>query len=561
MGESDVNHENVAGLAAQLRLERRKLKLVLAIDRVRDELPEPSAMLTGIATVLADHFQAELCLIGLLHRETGELELKAIVDRGKEAGWFEPLLTRELATRIAEARGVVLCRGADVLPPPALARLPGELYIAALPVIFRAHKRLGIVLLARAALPFGEDDAALLKIAESQIDSAVVQGYTWHELRQRNKELETVYKIDRIRDRQLPFDEMLHLVLHEVRSAIGAEMSYILLYNHLKRRLELRASTHDDLYRLPSFGEVVERVANEALQTGQLLCYNLDAPAAGTPRTIMCIPLILNDEIIGVLGVANRYGSRGFMEDERRLLHAIGSQIDTAIFEGLERRRLRQLLGRSVDPQVLQRLLDNPDVEFLRGERTVLSVLYSDLRGSTSLAERTRPDLLVDFINDCLARMTEIILAHHGTLDKFTGDGAMALFGAPFPQEDHALRAVRVGLEMQAAHREIMDHWRERGIEPASLGVGIATGELTVGEMGCPQRTDYTVIGQAANLGARLCSVAQPGQVLVCQETYERIKGQVEAMPVVGLQLKGLSGEVTAYSILRLATSTTGSVL
>lgn len=561
MGKNSVNCNDRAALAAQLRLERRKLELVLALDRVRDELPEPSAMLNGIATVLADSLQAELCLIGLLHRETGQLELKAIVDRGRRAGQFEPLLNRELAGRIAGAEGVVMWRGEEVLPPAALAQFPEGLYIAASPIIFRANERLGIVLLARTGVPFGEDDKELLKIAESQIDSAVIQGYTWHELRQRNKELETVYKVDRIRDRQLPFDEMLHLVLHEVRSAIGAEMSYILLYNHLKRRLELRASTNDDLYRMPYYSETVERVANEALQTGELLCYNLDAPAAGALRSIMCIPLILNDEIIGVLGVANRYSARGFMDDERRLLHAIGSQIDTAIFESLERRRLRQVLGRSVDPQVLQRLLDNPDVEFLRGERAVLSVLYSDLRGSTSLAERTRPELLVDFINDCLARMTEVILAHHGTLDKFTGDGVMALFGAPFPQEDHALRAVRVGLEMQAAHREIMETWRKRGIEPASLGIGIATGELTVGEMGCPQRTDYTVIGQAANLGARLCGVAQPGQVLVCQETYERIRDQVEAVPVTGLQLKGICGEVTAYSILRLSARSTGSIL
>ncbi len=556
-----VNHNSPAVLQARLRLEQRKLELVMAIDRVRDGLPELSAMLTGIATVLADHFQAGLCLLGLVHQETGQLELKAIVDRGEQAGQFGPLITRELARRVIEADGVMLWKSEDLTSLTTVAGLPEDLYVAAMPIIFRTNERLGIILLARSALPFGQEDMELLQVAESQIDSAVIQGYNWHELRQRNKELETIYRIDRIRDRQLPFDEMLHLVLHEVRSTIGAEMSYILLYNHLKRRLELRAATHDDLYRTPSYSEMVERVANEALQSGELLCYNLNAQTEGPIRSIMCIPLILNDEIIGVLGVANRHGSRGFMDDERRLLYAIGSQVDTAIFESLERRRLRQVLGRSVDPQVLQRLLDNPDVEFLRGERAVLSVLYSDLRGSTSLAERTRPELLVNFINDALARMTEVILSYHGTLDKFTGDGVMALFGAPFPQEDHALRAVRVGLEMQSAHREVMESWSRHGIEPAALGIGIATGELTVGEMGCPQRTDYTAIGRAANLGARLCSVAQPGQVLVCQETYARIKDQVEAVPVTGLQLKGLSGEVTAYSIVRISTGAARSVL
>ena len=559
MDTPDVSQDNPAMLQARLRLEQRKLELVMAIDRVRDGLPELPAMLTGIATILADHLRAELCLLGLVHRETGQLELKAVVERGEQPDRFEPLITRELAHRVIEADGVMLWKSEDLTSLTTVTGLPEDLYVAAMPIIFRANERLGIILLARSALPFGQEDVELLQVAESQIDSAVIQGYNWHELKQRNKELETIYRIDRIRDRQLPFDEMLHLVLHEVRSTIGAEMSYILLYNHLKRRLELRAATHDDLYRIPACNDMVERVANEALQKGKLLCYNLDTHE-GLIRSIMCIPLILNDEIIGVLGVANRHGSRGFMDDERRLLYAIGSQVDTAIFESLERRRLRQVLGRSVDPQVLQRLLDNPDVEFLRGERAVLSVLYSDLRGSTSLAERTRPELLVSFINDALARMTEVILSHHGTLDKFTGDGVMALFGAPFPQEDHALRAVRVGLEMQSAHREVMESWSRRGIEPASLGIGIATGELTAGEIGCPQRTDYTVIGQAANLGARLCSVAQPGQVLVCQETYARIKDQVEAVPVTGLQLKGLSGEVTAYSIVRISAGAARSI-
>jgi adenylate cyclase len=201
---------------------------------------------------------------------------------------------------------------------------------------------------------------------------------------------------------------------------------------------------------------------------------------------------------------------------------------------------------------VMERLLANPDVDFLKGERSVLSVLYADMRGSTSLSERMDPESLVGFINDYLARMTEVILSHEGTLDKFVGDEVMALFGAPFPQPDHALRAVRVGLEMQAAHQVVMETWRTRGIEPAPIGVGIASGELTVGEMGCPQRTDYTVIGPAANLGSRICDVAQAGQVLVSQATYNLIKEKVEAIPITGLQLKGVNHDITAYHVARV---------
>jgi adenylate cyclase len=263
----------------------------------------------------------------------------------------------------------------------------------------------------------------------------------------------------------------------------------------------------------------------------------------------MCIPLILHNEVIGVLGVANHYGSRGFDPDDCRLLSAIASQMDTAIFESMERVRLRQVLGRSVDPRVMERLLANPDVGFLKGERSVLSVLYSDIRGSTSLAERTEPESFVGFINHYLSRMTEVILSYEGTLDKFVGDEVMALFGAPFPQPDHALRAVRTGLEMQRAHQEVMETWQAQQVEAAPIGIGIATGEMTVGEMGSAQRSDYTVIGRAANLGARICSVAKAGQVLISRATYDLVRGQIEASPITGLDLKGVGDDVTAYQV------------
>jgi len=544
-----MNEKASEALCTRLKLNQKELRLIMAIDHIRDTLPEPSAMLTAIANALADQFQADLCLLCLLDRETGELELKAVNERSAQFGQLEPLIVRELAQRVVEADDVAIWEGSEVLPRSALSQLPDNLQLATVPIIMGTEERLGALLIARSQAPFGPHDVELLKIAESQIDSAVVQGYAYYDLQQRNKELETIYKIDRIRDQHLPFDEMLNRVLHELRAVIQAEMGFVMLYDQVEHRLELRATTHDDIFRVSPHHEVVDRIANEALQRAEMICYN---DLGDVLRSMLCIPLILNEEIIGVLGVVNRYGPRGFRREDRRLLNAIGSQMDTAIFESLERRRLRRVLGRSVDPHVMERLLANPDVEFLKGDRSVLSVLYADMRGSTSLAERTDPELLVGFVNDYLGRMTEIILSHEGTLDKFVGDEVMALFGAPFPQPDHALRAVRVGLEMQTVHQAVMKTWQTRNIEPAPIGVGIATGELTVGEMGCPQRTDYTVIGRAANLGSRICGVAEAGQVLISQETYELVKERVEATPITGLRLKGVNRPITAYHVTRI---------
>ena len=533
-------------LQAELELKQKQLELITAIDHVRDTLPEPSTMLTAIANVMADQLQAGLCLLCLLDRETGELELKAINDRGPEFDHLGPELLRQLAEQAVKADDVTIQEGRDLLPHLDTTALPDDLQVVAIPIIMGTDERLGALLIARTKTPFDSKDVLLLQTAESQIDSAVIQGYSYYDLQQRNKELETIYRVDKLRDQHLPFDEMLNLVLQELRAVIQAEMGFIMLYDRSSNRLELRASTHDDIFRMSPYYELVHQVADEALQRAELVCHNDLEKAI---NSIMCIPLILRNKIIGVLGVVNRYGPRGFNLDDHRLLSAIGSQMDTAIFESLERRRLREVLGRSVGERVMERLLNNPNVDFLKGERLVLSVLYADIRDSTDLAERTEPELLVDFINDYLGRMTDIVLAHEGTLDKFVGDEVMALFSAPFPQPDHALKAARVGLEMQATHQTVMESWQERGLAAPPIGIGIATGDLIVGEMGCSQRTDYTVIGKAANLGSRICSAAKGGQVLVSQATYALLEGKVKATPVTGLRLKGVGQDVTAYHV------------
>jgi adenylate cyclase len=541
--------QSLEAIQAELKLKQKELDITFAIDHIRDTIPEPSAMLANIVNILADELETDLCLLSLLDRETGKPELKAVNNRSKQLDQLEQVITRELAERAIGLDGVTIWKAEKVLPTLDLKSALRTLQLAAVPIVMGENERLGALLFARFHPPFSLDEVKLLKTAERQIDSAVIQGYAYHELEQRVKELETIYRIDHIRDQHLPFDEMLNIVLQELCKVIESEMGFVMLYNRAGQRLELRATTNDDLFRVSAYYETVNRLANESLQRAELICRN---DLNNELRSMMCIPLILNEQIIGVLGVVNRYGPQGFNTDDCRLLNAIGSQMDTAIFESLEQHRLRQVLGRSVDPNIMEKLLANPNIDFLKGERWILTVLYADIRGSTSLAERLTPELLVGFINQFLGQMTDVILSYEGTLDKFVGDEVMALFGAPFPQEDHALRAVRVGLAMQAAHQTVMDTWWERGVETASIGIGISTGEMIVGEMGCPQRTDYTIIGRAANLGARICSAARGGQVLISQATYDLVKDMVKATPITGLYLKGLNRDVTVYEVTQV---------
>ena len=524
----------------------RELEIVMAIDRVRDTALAPVAMFSLILTVLADRFQAGLCQLYLINRETGALELKAVNERGIGEGLSLTHLLA-LAQQAMQGEGVAVWPADKVLPPDALTGVPSSLHLAVIPVVMEAQP-LGALLMVRSGRPFDADEIELLKAAECQVDSAVIQAYTYHELQQRNKELETIYRVDRIRDQNLPFDEMLEGALQELCAAVGVEAGLVMLYNFAGKQLEVRAVTPKDFLRVPAYAEWVNRAANEALECAEMVCYS---QKEGAPCSVMCVPLILRDQIIGVFGAVNRE-PQGFTSDERRLLKAIISQMDTAIFEGLERSRLRRVLGRSLDPRVMERLIENPNVDILKGERSVLTVLYADLRGSTSLAERLNPYLLVEFMGDYLGQMANLVLAHQGTLDKFVGDEVMALFGAPFPQADHALRAVRVGLVMQAAFRQVATRWQARGVETEGLGIGIATGELIVGEIGCEQRADYTVIGRAANLGARICAMAHANQVLISQATFDLVKDQVEVTPIPDQHFKGIEHEVTIYHVTRI---------
>ena len=535
-------------LQQQLELKQQALDLIWAIDHIRDTVPELTAMLASLVKVLADHLHTDLCLICLKDRETRELVLKAIFDRKQQFSQLQPELLHELDQQTMETPEVLLWEGEQI---PAALRLQapsGVLPVAVIP-IFLNKECLGVILFARAGSSFTPDDVELIKIAESQVDSAVIQGYEYYTLQQRNKELETIYKVDHIRDQQLPFDEMLNTVLGEVRHVIQAEAGFIMLYNQSEKLLELRAVTGEDLFPVMPHSKSVNRIATESLKQAQMVWYNDLGPDL---HSIICLPLILENEIIGVLGVINRLGRRGFDSEDRRLLYAIASQMDTAIFESLERRQLRQVLGRSVDPRVMEQLLAAPNVDILKSERAVLSVLYADIRGSTALAERIGPELLVGFINDYLGRMTDVILAHEGTLDKFVGDEVMALFGAPLPQPDHALRAIHVALDMQLAHQSVMDTWEARGVDRSPIGIGIATGELIVGEIGCPKRTNYTVIGRAANLGARICGVAKGGEVVISQATYDLVHDKIEATPIPGLHVKGVAEDITVYQVIRI---------
>ncbi len=207
-----------------------------------------------------------------------------------------------------------------------------------------------------------------------------------------------------------------------------------------------------------------------------------------------------------------------------------------------DRSRVRSLFSRYVSPEVVRQLMETEDTIELGGERREVSVLFSDIRGFTSLSEEIDPSELVGQLNDYFAEMVDAVELEQGMLDKFIGDGMMAIFGAPLEQPDHAERAVRVALDMQERLERLNREREAAGLEPLGMGIGIHSGVAVVGNVGSPRRrVDFTAIGDTVNLAARLeAATKNLGVALVVSEVTARMAagafqfGQIGSIVVKG---------------------------
>ena len=211
--------------------------------------------------------------------------------------------------------------------------------------------------------------------------------------------------------------------------------------------------------------------------------------------------------------------------------------------------RQREELSRFLSPRVAA-LVSTPEGEqLLAGHRRAVTSVFCDLRGYTAFAETAEPEELLDVVREYHAAMGRRITEYEGTLEHYAGDGIHTFFNDPILQADHQLRAVRMAVAMREDVAELAAGWSRRGYS-LGFGVGIADGFATAGRIGAEGRYDYAAIGNAVILAARLSGQAAPGQILVAQRAYAAVEGAVDAEAVDGLQLKGVSHPVTAWSIL-----------
>jgi class 3 adenylate cyclase len=233
----------------------------------------------------------------------------------------------------------------------------------------------------------------------------------------------------------------------------------------------------------------------------------------------------------------------------------LNSNLEKTIEEQVTQLQRTDRLRRYVSPQVADAILTGEAPVAFASVRRNLTILYSDIRGFTQMAERMEPEELVDALNEYFSAMTELVFSNGGTLDKYLGDGVLAFFGDPIPFEDHAERAVATAFEMLTEVEGLRRTWM-RLEEDLSIGVGISTGYVTVGNIGSSTRTDYTVVGNHVNVAARLAVAAEPGQILVSERTMASVRDRVDWVPVEDLVMKGVQRPVKVFALTEKALST-----
>src|SRR2546426_3819964 len=201
-------------------------------------------------------------------------------------------------------------------------------------------------------------------------------------------------------------------------------------------------------------------------------------------------------------------------------------------------------------PHVVDEILASPISLSLGGTTSCITALFSDIRGFTSMSEKLQPQVVVQILNEYFADMTPIVFEYQGLLDKFMGDGLMALFGVPLQTEDAASNAVAAAIAMQRRMAMVNKDLRSLGLSEIAIGIGVNTGDVTVGYIGSRERTDYTAIGDTVNLAARLEKQAHAGQIIISKFTVEAIGDKFPLRPCDQIKVKGKQEPVQIYEVL-----------
>ena len=403
-----------------------------------------------------------------------------------------------------------------------------------------------------------------------------------HDLAKRTNDVRIIQQISTEITSTLDLGEVLEIVLGAMERILGFRHSMLLLAEPAGDALVVAATRG---YAQPAataririgegvIGVVAERqtpmrVGNVGASLRYMQAIRASMQAAGQApagddvvtlpglpdvQSQLALPLLVKDRLVGVLAVESPKPN-AFDELDEVPLRIVSNQAATAIdnartYEMVDRLgRLKRFFSPHLAELIIRGGADDP----LKTHRREVTVVFLDLRGFTAFAETAEPEEVMVVLRDYHAEMGKLILAHEGTLERFTGDGMMIFFNDPLPVPDAGLRAARMAVEMQERVSSLTVKWRRLGYD-LGLGIGIAKGFATIGGIGFEGRWDYGAIGTVTNLAARLCGEAKGGEILASARLAAELSDLAETEELGPLTLKGFARPVAALRLVRLRT-------
>lgn len=385
-------------------------------------------------------------------------------------------------------------------------------------------------------------------------------------LRRDYEKLRANYEVSRAIGVELDVDGMLGKILDTAFQLLPADRGVILFYDEDKElkpvcvRTKKVQAQGEELVLSTTIIEEVLRDKAAVLSSDA----SVDSRFQGAHsiimqgiRSSMAVPLLHGDEVFGIMMLDSQIAANAFTEKDLQLCQNIANQAAISIQNSLYAKKLeqeavtRERFQRLLSPAIAEQVIAGKVEVKKGGELRETTILFSDIRGFTAMSESAPPQEVVDMLNEYFELMVEIIFDQEGTLDKFVGDEIMALYGAPIMHADDAYRAVSTALRMLEVLAEFNERRTAAGSPAVKIGIGINTGEVVAGYLGSSRALEYTVIGDTVNTGARLCSVAKAGEILISDATYAKVKEHFEVAELPPTQVKGKSQALRIYNVLR----------
>jgi adenylate cyclase len=388
-------------------------------------------------------------------------------------------------------------------------------------------------------------------------------------LERSNKALFVLYEISRQLSSTSDFKELLNKIMDLIFMVIDADSGFLVLTGD-KEKDELipivvksKDKQKENTGKMKPSKTMLNKVIQDkvALLTTNAMDDSRFRAAESVVikkiRSAICVPLWGKNKIIGAIQLDSTRPDNMFTKDSLELLKTIGCQMAMVIEQARlnsqiqEEEKLRNRLERFHSPQIIEMILkksQDSSENIMEPKDLTSTILFTDIVGFTGISEKMSPREINIILNKHFSQLTDIIFKYGGTLDKFLGDGLMAIFGTPIEKKEDAENAVRAALEIRQKFAEVI-----KKTSPEikfDIRVGINTGRVVAGNIGSPKRMDYTVIGDAVNIAKRIESSAKPDQILIGPETYKCVKNKFNLKKVGPKKLKGRKAETMIYEVL-----------